>query len=49
VGTALGLLGVIVFIPCVIALAAAITWTVVRLTPQPRRRSEADSTAESSS
>jgi hypothetical protein len=42
VGTALGLLGILVFIPSVIALAAAVTWTVVRLTPQPRRRAEAD-------
>jgi hypothetical protein len=47
VGTALGLLGVLVFIPCVIVLAAAITWTVVRLTPKPRPRTPADSTTES--
>jgi len=40
VGTALGLLGILVFIPCVIALAAAVTWTVVRLTPKPRPRPE---------
>ena len=33
---ALGLLGVLVFIPCVIALAAAVTWAVVRLTPKPK-------------
>jgi hypothetical protein len=44
VGTALGLLGVLVFIPSVIALAAAITWAVVRLTPKPRPRAEADAT-----
>jgi hypothetical protein len=36
VDKALGLLGVLVFIPCVIALAAGITWTVVRLTPKPK-------------
>jgi hypothetical protein len=36
VDKALGLLGVLVFIPCVIALAAAVTWGVVRLTPKPR-------------
>jgi hypothetical protein len=35
VDTALGLLGVIVFIACVITLAAAVTWTVVRITPSP--------------
>jgi hypothetical protein len=42
----LGLLGVLVFIPCVIALAAGITWLVVRLTPKPK---PASSTSESSS
>jgi hypothetical protein len=47
VDKALGLLGVLVFIPCVIALAAAVTWLVVRLTPKPRPRSS--STPESSS
>ena len=31
--TALGLVGLAVFIVCVVALAAAVTWTVVRLTP----------------
>jgi hypothetical protein len=36
VDKALGLLGVLVFIPCVIALAAAVTWAVVRLTPKPK-------------
>ena len=33
--TILGLLGVAVFIPCVIALAAGVTWTVVRISPAP--------------
>jgi hypothetical protein len=47
VDKALGLLGVLVFIPCVIALAAAITWLVVRLTPKPRPANS--STPESSS
>ena len=31
--TALGLLGMVAFIVGVIALAAAVTWTVVKLTP----------------
>ena len=31
--TALGLLGILVFIAGVIAFAAAITWTVVKLSP----------------
>jgi len=35
VSTALGLLGLAVFIVCVIALAAGVTWTVVRLSPSP--------------
>jgi hypothetical protein len=34
--TVLGLLGVAVFIPCVIALAAGVTWTVVKFSPAPR-------------
>ena len=32
--TALGLLGLTAYIVCVIAFAAAVTWTVVRLTPE---------------
>jgi len=35
VSTALGLVGLAVFIACVIALAAGITWLVVRLSPTP--------------
>jgi hypothetical protein len=31
--TALGLLGMVFFCACVIALAAAITWVVVKVTP----------------
>jgi hypothetical protein len=31
--TALSLLGVAAFIVCTIAVAAAVTWTVVRLSP----------------
>ena len=34
-GTFLGLLGVLVFIPCVVALAAGITWLVVKVSPAP--------------
>jgi hypothetical protein len=33
--TFLGLLGVAVFIPCVVALAAGITWMVVKVSPAP--------------
>jgi len=35
VNTVLGLLGVIVFIVCVITLAAGMTWLVVKLSPPP--------------
>jgi hypothetical protein len=46
VDKALGLLGVLVFIPCVVALAAAVTWGVVRLTkPQPGNRSTTESSS----
>jgi hypothetical protein len=31
----LGLLGIVVFIACVIALAAGVTWVVVRFSPKP--------------
>jgi hypothetical protein len=41
VDKALGLLGLLVFIPCVIGLAAGITWAVVRLTPKPKPRNSA--------
>jgi hypothetical protein len=34
-GTFLGLLGVAVFIPVVIALAAGVTWAVVKISPAP--------------
>jgi hypothetical protein len=33
VDTILGLIGVVVWIVCVIALAASVTWAVVRLLP----------------
>jgi hypothetical protein len=33
VSTFLGLLGVVAFIPCVVALAAGMTWLVVRYSP----------------
>jgi hypothetical protein len=31
--TVLGLIGIIVFAACVIALAAAVTWVVVKVSP----------------
>jgi hypothetical protein len=35
VATALGLVGVVAFIVFTVALAAAITWLVVRISPAP--------------
>jgi hypothetical protein len=34
----LGLVGIAFFIVCVIALAMAVTWTVVKLSPAPGSR-----------
>jgi hypothetical protein len=36
----LGLLGIIVFIVCVIALAAGVTWLVVRVSPKPGNKKQ---------
>ncbi len=38
--TALGLIGLVVFIVCVITLAAAVTWIVVKVSPQRKRDAE---------
>jgi hypothetical protein len=38
--TVLGLLGLAIFIPCVISLAAAVTYAVVKLTPSRRKESQ---------
>jgi hypothetical protein len=35
VSTALGLIGLAVFILCVVALAAGVTWVVVKVSPKP--------------
>jgi hypothetical protein len=40
VATAFGLVGVVVFIVAVIALAAGVTWLVVRLSPNPATKRE---------
>jgi hypothetical protein len=44
--TVLGLLGMIAWIVTVIAIAAAVTYVVVRLTPERRKR-EPEATSES--
>jgi len=44
----LGLVGIIVFCTCVIALAAAVTWLVVKLSPSKaaKAKAPAEPTAE---
>ena len=39
----LGLIGFAVFIACTIALAAAITWGVVRISPNPESKKKQES------
>jgi hypothetical protein len=46
VANVLGLLGIIVFIACVIALAAAVTWLVVRISPKPGNKKRKPEPAE---
>jgi FlaG/FlaF family flagellin (archaellin) len=41
VHTALGLVGVVLFIAFVVALAAGVTWLVVRFTPSPQSKPKA--------
>jgi hypothetical protein len=48
VETVLGLIGLAIFIVCVVALAAGVTWTVVRLSPAPGAKPKNDSAAASS-
>jgi hypothetical protein len=38
VATVLGLFGLILFIACVVALAAGVTWGVVRVSPDPNKK-----------
>ena len=41
VATVLGLLGLAVFIVCVVALAAGVTWLVVKISPAPGSKEKA--------
>jgi len=41
VDTFLGVLGIAIFIPCVIGLAAGVTWLVVKLSPAPNQKKSA--------
>jgi hypothetical protein len=43
VANVLGLLGIVLFIACVIALAAGVTWLVVKLSPLPSGKDSANS------
>jgi len=38
VANVLGVLAIIVFIVCVISLAAGVTWVVVKVSPDPNRK-----------
>jgi hypothetical protein len=42
VTTVLGVIGILVFIACVIALAAAVTWIVVKVSPTKTTPDPAD-------
>jgi hypothetical protein len=42
VANVLGLLGVVVFIACVIALAAGVTWLVVKISPAPGSKTKTE-------
>jgi hypothetical protein len=45
--TVLGLIGMVLFIIATIALAAAVTWVVVKVTPSgPRKKPEPEPTPE---
>ena len=41
VNTFFGLVGIAIFIPCVVALAAGVTWLVVKLSPSPEQKKSA--------
>jgi hypothetical protein len=49
VETVLGLIGVAIFIVCVVALAAGVTWAVVRLSPAPASKPKPQNDAAASS
>jgi hypothetical protein len=44
VDTLLGLIGILVWIVCVIALAATVTWAIVKLFPGRKPAPQAEST-----
>jgi hypothetical protein len=46
VANALGLVGIVVFIVCLIALSAGVTWLVVRISPKPGSKKSKPEPAE---
>jgi hypothetical protein len=40
VDTVLGVLGLVIFIPCVISFAAGMTWITVKIFPAPTAKAE---------
>jgi hypothetical protein len=46
VANALGLVGIVVFIVCLIALSAGVTWLVVRISPKPGNKKTKPEPAE---
>jgi hypothetical protein len=46
VANALGLVGIVVFIVCLIALSAGVTWLVVRISPKPGNKKAKPEPAE---
>ena len=49
VANVLGLLGIAVFIVCLIALSAGVTWAVVRISPKPGSKKNKPEPAETPS
>jgi hypothetical protein len=39
--TLYGFIGLAIFIPCVISLAAGVTWLVVKISPNPEKKKTA--------
>jgi hypothetical protein len=48
VANVLGLIGIAVFIVSVVALAAGITWIVIRVSPTPKNKSKAAASSDAS-
>jgi hypothetical protein len=42
----LGLLGIALFVACVVALAAGVTWAVVKISPSPEKKRQKAASAD---